>query len=232
MNSRRWLKKTAKPSFFLQFFEVNPNHKHTLIHLEKYYKLQSKFYDLTRWSFLFGRKSAINYIKRNYPGVSSILEIGSGTGQNLVWLTKALPNAKITGLELSTDMLDKARSKKLLQTGKVSFIEGDVLNMLNIPKNQELIVISYVLTMIPEIRKEVLDRAMTMLSEGGLLLVVDFHHTERKFFRNWMKKNHVEMGPELLNQLKAGGLRSKLIKVKNAYLGLWSYFIYVGQKSS
>jgi len=55
--------------------------------LEKYYKTHSKIYDVTRWSFLFGRNALIKAIAR-YCRPEWILEIGCGTGKNLAALSR------------------------------------------------------------------------------------------------------------------------------------------------
>lgn len=169
--------------------------------------------------------------KKEFPSIRNILEIGCGTGQNLVWLHTAFPNALITGLELSPDMLNKARSKKILQNSKINFIDGDLLSTPNPPGNQDLIVLSYILTMVPKIRKEILQRASDLLSAEGALLVIDFHDSNHRYFRSWMRKNHVEMGRDLLDEFENSDLQTQFSKVQKAYFGLWSYFIYIGKRS-
>ncbi|MEZ4622108.1 MAG: class I SAM-dependent methyltransferase [Caldilineaceae bacterium] len=71
--------------------------------LTRYYRFHAKLYDLTRWSFLFGREALI----RTLPGccrATRILEVGCGTGKNLMVLAAAFPAAEITGVDLSPDI--------------------------------------------------------------------------------------------------------------------------------
>jgi S-adenosylmethionine-diacylgycerolhomoserine-N-methlytransferase len=73
--------------------------------IQNYYKLQSKIYDATRWTFLFGRKKLVRVLPFDKDAAIDILEIGCGTGYNLKRLAKAFPNARITGLDVSEDMI-------------------------------------------------------------------------------------------------------------------------------
>src|SRR5579862_4922254 len=77
--------------------------------VEKYYRFHSRIYDATRWSFLFGRTA----IMKNFTGVAprNILEVGCGTGRNLVELGRRFPQAQVTGVDLSATMLHLARKK-------------------------------------------------------------------------------------------------------------------------
>jgi ubiquinone/menaquinone biosynthesis C-methylase UbiE len=51
--------------------------------LRGYYRLHSKIYDATRWSFLFGRHRLIELVA-SHKTPTRILEVGCGTGTNLV----------------------------------------------------------------------------------------------------------------------------------------------------
>src|SRR5690606_4724903 len=79
--------------------------------LRGYYRWHAKFYDITRWAFLFGRRGLIETVAGEIESPSRILEVGCGTGKNLAALAGAFPRARITGLDLSADMLDCARKR-------------------------------------------------------------------------------------------------------------------------
>lgn len=58
----------------------------------------------------------------------AVLDLATGTGDVAFALSRALPNAQITGLDLSEGMLDKARIKAAEQgIGNVVFLQGDCL---------------------------------------------------------------------------------------------------------
>ncbi|MDZ7659193.1 class I SAM-dependent methyltransferase [Fodinibius sp.] len=55
----------------------------------QYYQLHAPIYDATRWSFLFGRTKLIKQIPA-LPANAQILEVGCGTGKNLIQLKKQI----------------------------------------------------------------------------------------------------------------------------------------------
>ena len=59
--------------------------------LRRYYRGHARLYDATRWSFLFGRAALIRALARVSPPPRHILEIGCGTGSNLVRLVRGTP---------------------------------------------------------------------------------------------------------------------------------------------
>ncbi len=52
--------------------------------MRRYYRWQSVIYDLTRWTFLFGRNEMLNRLPiRNDLKTMRLVEVGCGTGRNL-----------------------------------------------------------------------------------------------------------------------------------------------------
>lgn len=68
------------------------------IKLKKYYRFHSKIYDISRSFFLFGRKKLINSIAVPSSGNIKILEVGCGTGKNIINLAIKTPHAQIKGI--------------------------------------------------------------------------------------------------------------------------------------
>ena len=62
--------------------------------MRKYYEWQSKIYDSTRWSFLFGRHKVIQVLPSLTHTDINILEIGCGTGYNLNKLARKYPTPR------------------------------------------------------------------------------------------------------------------------------------------
>lgn len=193
--------------------------------LRRYYKLHACIYDLSRWSFLFGRTSLLNHAPE-LPSSPRILEVGCGTGQNLKMMAKRYPDAEITGLDLSPEMLSRA-SRKLgnqkVQLKRRLYGSQD----LNSPPF-DLILFSYTLTMCAEHREHILQQVSNDLKSGGYIAVVDFHSTSHSWFDAWMQRNHVNMEKSLLNSLDNHfvSIHSKVI---TAYFGLWHYFTFWGK---
>ncbi|HRG69790.1 MAG TPA: class I SAM-dependent methyltransferase [Saprospiraceae bacterium] len=200
----------------------------TFSHLNQYYVRHAKIYNTSRWTFLFGRKSIVKEVSLAYPDPLNILEIGCGTGYNLLNLANAYPNASITGIDLSKEMLDVCNLK--IQQNKLNIkIINEPYTKDRFENKFELILCSYSLSMMGIHAIEVLEAAYHDLKQGGVFTAVDFHRSKFNFFTNHMKKNHVQMNGSLLEHLKTLFPNHKT-KVLNAYLGLWQYFIFIGLK--
>ncbi len=199
--------------------------------LQKYYKLHASIYDATRWSFLFGRQKIIDLAAKEIDP-KTILEVGCGTGRNLQALAKAFPNAEITGLDLSSDMLAIAE-KKLANNPNINVVEQKydkpITDSAGNIKQYDLILFSYALSMFNPGWDEAIEAASDQLSHGGMVAVVDFHHSRFKFFRNWMQVNHVRMEAHLQPFLQEE-FSFILNKPINAYQGIWQYLLFIGRK--
>ena len=66
--------------------------------MDKMYRRQRYFYDLTRKYYLLGRDRLLEKI--NVRAGENILEIGCGTGRNLIILAKKFPGANFSVLTL------------------------------------------------------------------------------------------------------------------------------------
>lgn len=194
--------------------------------LEKYYKYHSGIYDATRWSFLFGRRRLLTKLPDLPPG-PRILEVGCGTGNNIELLEYLFPDSEIYGVDLSKEMLQKA---KLKTRGSKQ------VTLLNTPYGSEdldfepfdLILLSYSLAMTGDKTEAVLQQVHEDLKIDGAVAVVDFHNSPFGWFQRWMGRNHVKMNGQLLALLKKC-FTTEAASVSNAYLGLWQYFTFVGR---
>jgi S-adenosylmethionine-diacylgycerolhomoserine-N-methlytransferase len=192
--------------------------------LQRYYRLHSRFYDATRWTFLFGREAMI----RRAAAVTSaqrILEVGCGTGANLPLLRRFFPLAEITGIDLSSDMLAQAEARalptvRLLQQRYDQAIAGDF----------DLVLCSYTLSMINPGWVNVCRAAKEDLKQGGYLAVVDFDESPVAWFKRWMHMNHVRMDGHLRPTL-----RELVVPITDrslsAYGGVWTYLQFLGKKT-
>ncbi|MEZ5385308.1 MAG: class I SAM-dependent methyltransferase [Prosthecobacter sp.] len=195
--------------------------------LERYYQFHSRIYDATRWSFLFGREEVLRRAARVCQP-KRILEVGCGTGRNLVSLRKRFPEAAITGVDLSEPMLGIAAAKvrdsntNLLRRSYNAPVHGT-------EEPYDLILFSYSLSMFNPGWEQAIEAAHGDLAPRGCVAVVDFSHSAFGWFTRWMGVNHVRMDGHLWPKL-AAKFDVLLDERFPAYGGVWNYGIFLGQK--
>ncbi len=199
--------------------------------LRGYYRLHAGVYDLTRWAFLFGRRTLVAEASRRIDPPARILEIGCGTGKNLAALARAFPKAHLVGLDLSAEMLGRAKAKLAPYGDRVELLHRPYAQPLSETDGGEgfgLVVVSYALSMMNPGYGQVLAHCRRDLGEGGVLAVADFHDTRHEWFRRWMGVNHVRMEGHLLAALESE-CEPLLRRIGRGYGGLWEYFVYLGR---
>jgi S-adenosylmethionine-diacylgycerolhomoserine-N-methlytransferase len=196
--------------------------------LERYYRFHARIYDATRWSFLFGRAALVRRVAA-LRTPTRILEIGCGTGRNLLDLSRCFPNARLTGVDLSGDMLAKARQRLGTGAGQVEWLRQAYEQPLRPAQPFDLVLCSYTLSMINPGWERVIEATRQDLQPGGLIAVVDFHESGLDGFKRWMGLNHVRMEGHLLPALNAG-FRPVLSETRAAYGGVWRYLTFIGER--
>jgi S-adenosylmethionine-diacylgycerolhomoserine-N-methlytransferase len=150
--------------------------------MNRMYRRQRHIYDGTRRYYLLGRDQLISGLQ---PGAgASVLEIGCGTGRNLVLAARLYPDARFFGIDVSTEMLTSAISaigrRGLKDRVRIAHGDGTAFNPQTLFGIQSFdqIFISYSLSMIPD-WQGVLAAAVERLKPGGRLHVVDFGNQQR-----------------------------------------------------
>lgn len=193
-----------------------------------YYRFQSKIYDLTRWSFLFGRSAILQRLPFEKQETFKALEVGCGTGVNLAKLQRLYPNSQLIGMDVSADMLDIARRRLPEQIDLIAAPYGE--GKYEWQGALDAILFSYSLTMINPQWSELLEAAYRDLKPGGYIAVVDFHYSSKEWFRRHMSNHHVRMEGHLLPVLEQR-FATIYRSVKSAYGGVWEYVQFVGKKA-
>lgn len=145
--------------------------------MDRMYRRQRHIYDATRKFYLLGRDATIAAL--DPPAGTSVLEIGCGTGRNLVKTARRYPEAQIFGLDVSHEMLESARASiaRAGLAGRIRVAQADATNFDALAvfgrPHFERVVISYALSMIPPWRAA-LAQAVDALAPGGALHIVDF----------------------------------------------------------
>lgn len=197
--------------------------------IERYYRLHSRIYDATRWTFLFGRTAILDDIAAAITP-TRILEVGCGTGKNLVNLAERFPHAALTGVDLSATMLTLARGKVARFGDRVRLIQQAYATPLGTPPAFDLVLCSYALSMFNPGYEAAIDAACGDLSPGGCIAVVDFHDTPLPVFARWMGVNHVRMEGQLHPPLRKR-FTPVTDRLHQAYGGAWRYLRFVGRKA-
>jgi S-adenosylmethionine-diacylgycerolhomoserine-N-methlytransferase len=150
--------------------------------MNRMYRRQRHIYDGTRRYYLLGRDQLIAGLQPA-PG-ANVLEIGCGTGRNLVLAARLYPDARFFGVDISTEMLTSAISaisrNGLSDHIRVKHGDATVFDpqaLFGLPTFDH-VMISYSLSMIPDWRR-VLEAAAHRLKPGGRLHIVDFGNQER-----------------------------------------------------
>ena len=189
--------------------------------IKKYYKRQSIFYDVTRPIFLFGRNEIVNLISNEKPK-GNLLEIGCGTGYLLKKLS-ILTDLELTGIDISLDMLNKAKGKNL---DSVRWIESSMMDF-DTEEKFDIILLSYVFTLDLGSVNNQLNKIKKLLKPDGSLFIVDFHRYGSKLYKKYMNWHGIEMSSELIEMLE-NEFKTKNKIIRKSYGGLWEYFIYKG----
>ena len=198
--------------------------------IQNYYKLQSKIYDATRWTFLFGRKKLVRLLPFDRNAEIEILEIGCGTGYNLKRLASAFPKAKLTGLDVSEDMIELSQKQCSSFKDRVELLQQPYgPKQQPMPKKYDAILFAYSLTMINPQWEELIRHAENDLKPDGVVGLADFHDSNFLWFKKHMSNHHVRMDGHLLKLIKE--LYEPVVEeVKSAYGGVWQYVVFVGKK--
>ena len=163
------------------------------------YKVQRHFYDVTRAYYLLGRNERIAAL--NPPPGGSVLEMGCGTGRNLIQLARTYPEATIYGVDISDEMLVSAANtvERHKLRHRVKLAQGDATTFDGTAFNKPLydrVLFSYTLSMIPDWELALLTAAKR-LAPGGELHVVDFGPCSglpavaKSSLYAWLKRFHV-----------------------------------------
>jgi S-adenosylmethionine-diacylgycerolhomoserine-N-methlytransferase len=197
--------------------------------IEGYYRLHARIYDATRWSFLFGRDAILDLAAAAGPKPARILEVGCGTGRNLVALARRFPGAHLTGLDLSPAMLAIARRKTAALGPRVTLVQRAYGAPLDEARGFDLVLCSYALSMFNPGFEQAVAAAARDLAPGGHLALVDFHATRFPPFARWMGVNHVRMDGQLRPLLRTGFV-PVTDDLRSAYGGVWQFLLFVGRK--
>jgi S-adenosylmethionine-diacylgycerolhomoserine-N-methlytransferase len=180
--------------------------------MDRTYRRQRHVYDATRALFLTGRDSLLRQMDVR-PG-DRVLEVGCGTGRNLVRLARMHPAARLHGLDASGEMLKTARAKlrRAGLDGKVPLAhclaeDFDRERDFRLEEPFDVVFFSYSLTIMPG-RLRAVDAALASVRPGGSVHIVDFWDGRglpsvlRGLLARWLALFGVEHRDELEEHLR------------------------------
>ena len=186
--------------------------------------------DVTRKYYLFGRDTMVRNL--DIPLHGTVLEVGCGTGRNLLMAARAEPTARCYGFDISQQMLTSAENavQKAGLTNRVKFAIGDAASFdakaAFSTSGFDRVYLSYCLSMIPN-WTTALEQALRQVSPKGSVHVVDFGRMEqwpgfaRRMLWNWLDQFSVSPRTDLVPRATAiadrHGCRSRVRSIGRGY---------------
>ena len=148
--------------------------------MDAIYARQRHIYDLTRKYYLLGRDRLISRL--DVPPGGSVLEVGCGTGRNLIAVARRYRDARLYGLDISEEMLITARAKiaaaglaSRIRLERADATDFDPVLLFQVDRFDR-VYFSYTLSMIPDWRAAL---RQGFAATAGRLSLVDFGQQER-----------------------------------------------------
>jgi ubiquinone/menaquinone biosynthesis C-methylase UbiE len=150
------------------------------------YKKIVWFYDF--WSWLTESKAAKKVIE--FSAIKSgenILEVACGTGIVFEQIVSKNPDGKNTGIDLSPDMLKKAKGRlKKLENASYELKEGDALNLDFQDNFFDIVVNNFMVDLMPvDMFDKVANEFYRVTKPGGILVVSTFSFGKKKVNKIW-----------------------------------------------
>ena len=195
--------------------------------MDAIYAWQRHIYDLTRKFFLFGRDRLIATL--DVPHGGTVLEVGCGTGRNLVQVARRYPTAMLYGLDISEAMLATARTNvaRAGLSDRITLKQADATDFdaqaLFGHAQFDRVFFSYTLSMIPDWQAAL---AQGAAATKGRVHIVDFGQLEGwpRVFKSilfaWLDGFDVEprtLLPQVINML---GMNADFLPLYRGYA--WS----------
>ncbi len=201
--------------------------------MDRMYRHQRHVYDATRKYYLLGRDLLIDRL-RPQPG-DCVLEIGCGTGRNLIRAARQYPQAHFYGIDISGEMLATAQ-ERIARAGLSSRVRVALADATSFDTEAlfgvalfQRVFMSYTLSMIPRWRA-VLEQATASLATHGQMQIVDFGGLEglpfwfQLLLKRWLAVFHVTPRAELELELTIlADRKDAALLVERPYRGYAQY---------
>lgn len=178
--------------------------------MDSMYRYQRHFYDATRKFYLLGRDRLIELM--DVQTGENVLEVGCGTGRNLIKLASGRDDVNFFGLDASSEMLCSAQVKidatNLRNISLKTALADDFAynTTFGLDRPFDTIFFSYSISMIPG-WTESIRTALDNLRPCGRIFIVDFYDQSGlprwfgSLLNAWLSKFHVRFGGGLIPHL-------------------------------
>jgi phosphatidylethanolamine/phosphatidyl-N-methylethanolamine N-methyltransferase len=192
--------------------------------VQKAYRRWAPFYDLTFGKLVKEGVTQTAARANRYRG--RLLEVGVGTG---LALPQYGPQLRVTGIDLSTDMLQRARERlaKKKNHGNIdALLEMDAAHLQFADATFDVAVAMYVLTVVPNPAK-VVDEMARAVRPGGTVLIANHFSVEnglRAVIEKQMSKHAAKLGWRPEFPIDSVLVSDKLRLVSLKQLKPWGFF--------
>ena len=200
------------------------------VRMDRQYRWQRHIYDVTRMPYLLGRDRLITELAP--PPGAQVLEIGCGTGRNLIRIAQTYPGVDCFGIDVSNVMLETARRSiesaglaSRIRLAQADAVTADPARLFG-RGSFDRVMISYALSMIPPWR-QALAHAASLIGPRGSLCLVDFGDQAgmptwfRVLLFRWLGWFHVsartDLKPELEQLAARAGLELRICDLYRGY---------------
>jgi S-adenosylmethionine-diacylgycerolhomoserine-N-methlytransferase len=178
--------------------------------MDRMYRYTRHIYDLTRKPYLLGRDRLIAELGLEAGG--TVLEMGCGTGRNMIAVARAYPKAELYGFDISEEMLKTAKAAvaRAGLSDRIHLTQGDATDFDPVVAfglaSFDRVYFSYTLSMVPPWRAA-LANGLALTAPSGRFSVVDFGFCEglggaaRATLHGWLRLFHVAPRADLEAEL-------------------------------
>lgn len=165
------------------------------------------------WGRLTEKKAARNVLKlADIKNGSTLLDVACGTGEMLEKIVRINPDGTNIGVDLSPDMLTKAKRKlSTIDRGNFELQEGNALH-LDFPENTfDIVINNYMVDLMPlETFDKIAEQFFNILKPNGKIVISTFSFGTNKVhkFWYWLAKTF----PSLLTGCRPVSFKNHLIK--------------------
>jgi S-adenosylmethionine-diacylgycerolhomoserine-N-methlytransferase len=197
--------------------------------MDRMYRRTRHIYDLTRRPYLLGRDRLIAELGLEAGG--TVLEMGCGTGRNLIAVARAYPKAELYGFDISEEMLKTARAsvRRAGLADRIRLSQGDAVEFDAVAAfgraSFDRVFVSYALSMVPPWRAA-LAHGLALTSSSGRFSAVDFGFCEglgrvpRAILHGWLRLFHVTPRAELEDEMMAlARIRERRFRFERPFRG-------------